>query len=94
MENKIQEVIAEYIHPLLESHGGAMEVLGLEDGVLRFRLMGQCSGCPSADLTSENLIKAELMEHIPELKDVVLVQSVSSGLLDEAQRLLKQRHGK
>ncbi|SDZ90533.1 Fe-S cluster biogenesis protein NfuA, 4Fe-4S-binding domain [Eubacterium aggregans] len=93
MESRIQAVITEYIKPLLGSHGGAMEVVNLEDGVLRFRLTGQCAGCPAADLTSENLIKTELMERVPELKDVVLIQSISSGLLDEARRILEQRHG-
>ncbi|SDY45842.1 NifU family protein [Eubacterium barkeri] len=94
MENKIQKVITEKIHPLLESHGGDMEVVDLSDGVLRFRLIGQCAGCPAADLTTEHLIKTELLEHVPELKDVVLVQSVSTHLLDEAQRILKLRNEK
>ena len=52
MYEEIERVLDQHVRPLLRGHGGDMEVLGLEDGVLRFRLLGKCSGCPAAGLTT------------------------------------------
>lgn len=88
---KIEQAIEERIRPQLALHGGDIEVLGFEDGVLRFKLIGQCSLCPSAYITAEELINAELTEAVPEVKRAVLVQTVSGDLLEQARALL--RHG-
>ena len=88
---KIEQAIEERIRPQLALHGGDMEVLGFEGGVLRFKLMGQCSLCPSAYITAEELVQAELTEAVPEVKRAVLVQTVSDELLEQARALL--HHG-
>lgn len=62
-----------------------------EDGVLHVRMHGQCSGCPSAELTLENLVNTELKEAFPELKDVVLVTGVSDDLIAQARQIMRQR---
>ena len=55
------------------------------------RMHGQCSGCPSAELTLENLVNTELKEAFPELKDVVLVTGVSDDLIAQARQIMRQR---
>ena len=93
-EAEIEAVLDERVRPLLHTHGGDMEVLSLEDGVLRFRLLGHCAGCAAADITSEELINAELTEAFPErIEKAVLVNSVSPDLLDQAREILRLRHG-
>ena len=59
--------------------------------MLKVRLLGKCSGCPSASLTTEELIAAEVKEHIPEIEDVVLVNEVSQDLLDMARQIMQSR---
>lgn len=90
---QIDKVIEEHIRPILFSHGGDMEVLSFDEGVLKFKLTGQCAGCPAADLTSEEIIKAELCDRVDAVKDAVLVQTVSEDLINEAKRILRERHG-
>lgn len=85
---KIEQVIDTRIRPQLALHSGDMEVLGFEDGVLRFKLLGQCSLCPSAYITAEELVQAELTDAIPEVKRAVLVQTVSDELLEQARALM------
>ena len=34
------------VRPYLDSHGGDVELLGVEDGVVRVRMQGSCEGCP------------------------------------------------
>ena len=83
MYEDIEAVLDEHVRPLLRTHGGEMEIIEVEDGVVRFKLKGKCAGCPAADLT----------EHLPHIKRAVLVQDISPELLDEARSILKMRHG-
>ena len=53
----------EGVRPYLQSHGGNVELLGIEDGVVRLKLEGSCSGCPSSAMTLKLvLIYKELLE--------------------------------
>ena len=51
MYEDIEAVLDEHVRPLLRTHGGEMEIIEVEDGVVRFKLKGKCAGCPAADLT-------------------------------------------
>ena len=55
------------VRPYMESHGGDVELLGLEDGVARLRLVGHCNGCPASASTLELAIKEALDEAAPDL---------------------------
>lgn len=92
MLEQIERVLDEKVRPQLALHGGDIQSLSCEDGVYRFRLLGQCSGCPSAYLTTESLIREELLQAVPGLTDAVLVQQVSDGLLEQARAILN--HGR
>ena len=59
--------------------------------MLHVRMHGQCSGCPSAELTLEELVSTELKEAFPELKKVVLVTGVSDDLIAQAPQIIRQR---
>ena len=85
---EIQTVIEQEIRPALGAHGGDIRVEGLEDGVLRFRLTGQCCGCPSAWLTAEELVKVPLMERFPALVDVVADTDLDDELVQLARDVL------
>ncbi|MCD8370506.1 MAG: NifU family protein [Clostridiales bacterium] len=91
MLEKIEKVIEEKVRPSLLSHEGDVQIVDFTDGILRIRLTGQCSGCPSAKLTTEELIGKTVMSEIPEVTDVVLVNEVNPELLDFAKKLLNHR---
>ena len=87
---RVEAVLDEKVRPALRSHGGEIEADRLEDGVLYVKLLGQCAGCPSADLTNETLVEAELTAALPELvRKAVVVQTVSDELWEQAKRLLR-----
>lgn len=92
MKQEIEAVLDEYVRPLLRTHGGDLEVLSVEDGVVRFKLLGHCAGCPAADLTNEDLIQAELTQRVPGVTRAVMVQEVNRELLDQAKALMGRRH--
>ena len=90
---RIEEVLDEKVRPSLRAHGGEIQVDRLEDGVLYVKLLGQCAGCPSADLTNETLVEAEVVKALPELVEkVTVIQTVSDELWEQAKRLLRDHH--
>jgi Fe-S cluster biogenesis protein NfuA/nitrite reductase/ring-hydroxylating ferredoxin subunit len=55
------------IRPYMESHGGNVELLGIDDGVARLRLEGSCNGCSASQATLELAIERALEEQAPDL---------------------------
>lgn len=55
----------EQIRPYLHEHGGEVEVLGVQHGVVRVRLIGACSGCTSAADTLRHGVEEALRESLP-----------------------------
>ena len=88
MLEKIEALLDEKVRPSLQAHGGDVVVRSYENNVLKVKLIGKCSGCPSAHDTNEELIAAEVIEAFPEVKDVILVEEVSEELLDFARKIL------
>lgn len=86
--DNIQRILKEDVRPALMAHEGDVELISYESQVVKVKLHGKCSGCPSAYLTTEELIAAKIKEKMPEVKDVVLVQEVNPELLDFARRIL------
>lgn len=66
LETRVHEALAE-VRPYMESHGGDVELLGLEGGVARLKLHGSCEGCPASQATLEMAVKKALMETAPDL---------------------------
>ena len=90
---KIEAVLDEKVRPALRAHGGELEIDRLEDRVLYVKLLGQCAGCPSADLTNETVIEAEVVKALPALVErVAVVQTISDELWEQAKRLLRDHH--
>ena len=88
MLEQIEQVVEEQIRPQLALHGGDIRVLGVEEGIVRFELLGQCSGCPAAAITTEELIRAALTGAVPGVEDVVLVERVDKDLVAQARAIL------
>ena len=87
---RIETVLDEKVRPVLRAHGGEISVDRLEDQVLYVKMLGQCAGCPSADLTNETIVEAELVKEVPELvQKVAVIQDVSDELWDLAKKLLR-----
>lgn len=89
MEDRIKKVLEERVNPILADHYGGALLTRLEDGVAFVKLTGACASCPSAQETIENVIKAEVMANVQDVKDVILDTSLSEDLLDMARRILR-----
>ncbi len=55
------------VRPYMESHGGNVELLGVEDGVVRLRLVGSCDGCAASSSTLELAVEKAIQEEAPDV---------------------------
>jgi Fe-S cluster biogenesis protein NfuA/nitrite reductase/ring-hydroxylating ferredoxin subunit len=66
LEERVIEAL-DTVRPYMESHGGNVELLAVEDGVAKLALQGSCNGCAASRATLELAIKQALEEHAPDL---------------------------
>ncbi|SFI86773.1 NifU family protein [Thermoflavimicrobium dichotomicum] len=69
VEERVQEVL-DKLRPYIQRDGGDVELVEVEDGIVRVRLLGACGSCPSSTITLKAGIERALMEEIPEVREV------------------------
>ena len=72
MKEKVEAALNK-IRPALQADGGDVELVEVDEGVVKVRLTGACGGCPMATITLQQGIAKVLKEQIPEVKEVVSV---------------------
>ena len=88
----IEQVLERDIRPILASHHGNVVLQDFADGKVYIRLTGMCSVCPSATITTEEIVAERLKAVFPEIEDVILDTSVSDDLIAQAKAILSQHH--
>jgi Fe-S cluster biogenesis protein NfuA/nitrite reductase/ring-hydroxylating ferredoxin subunit len=58
------------VRPYLASHGGDVELLGVDDGIVRLRLDGSCNGCPSSTVTLKLAIEEAIHKAAPDVEAI------------------------
>jgi Fe-S cluster biogenesis protein NfuA/nitrite reductase/ring-hydroxylating ferredoxin subunit len=66
LEERVVQAL-DKVRPYMESHGGDVELLGIEDGVARLRLQGSCKSCSASSATLELAVRQALEEMAPDL---------------------------
>jgi Fe-S cluster biogenesis protein NfuA len=69
---RVASVLAE-IQPALQLDGGDIEVVDVHDGIVRVRLHGTCSGCPSVILAVIMEVEQELRKRIAEVEYLEII---------------------
>lgn len=69
VEDRVRGALAE-VRPYLESHGGNVELVSIYDGVVRLRLEGSCSGCPSSTMTLKLAIEDAIHKAAPDVEEI------------------------
>jgi Fe-S cluster biogenesis protein NfuA len=72
MQDKVEEVL-DKIRPSLIRDGGNVELVEVNDGTVKLKLVGACAGCPMSTITLKLGIERILKQEIPEVKEVVAV---------------------
>ncbi len=72
MKEKIEAALNK-VRPALMADGGNVELVDVQDGVVKVRLVGACGGCPMSQMTLKMGIERHLKKEVPEIKEVVAV---------------------
>jgi len=72
VEERVNEVLGK-LRPFIQRDGGDVELVEVEDGIVRVRLLGACGSCPSSTITLKAGIERALMEEVPEVREVIQV---------------------
>jgi len=72
MKEKVEEALNK-VRPALRADGGDVELVSVEDDVVKIKLIGACQGCPMSQMTLKMGIERHLKKEIPEIKEVVAV---------------------
>jgi Fe-S cluster biogenesis protein NfuA/nitrite reductase/ring-hydroxylating ferredoxin subunit len=67
------------VRPYLSSHGGGVELLGIDEGVVRLRLQGSCSGCPSSAMTLKLAVERAIAKTAPDIERVEAQEGDADG---------------
>jgi Fe-S cluster biogenesis protein NfuA/nitrite reductase/ring-hydroxylating ferredoxin subunit len=66
LEQRVVQAL-DSVRPYMESHGGDVELVGVEDGIAHLRLSGHCKGCAASASTLELAIEKALEDFAPDL---------------------------
>ncbi len=72
-KEKVAEVLNR-IRPFLQRDGGDVQLVDVQDdGIVKVKLVGACSGCAMSMITLKNAIEDTIKKEIPEVKAVEAV---------------------
>ena len=71
LEQKIADLLDEYVRPAVEKDGGVIQLDSFKNGIVTVNLRGACSGCPSSTVTLKDGIENLLRSMLPEVTEVV-----------------------
>lgn len=72
MYDEVLEVL-DKLRPFLQRDGGDVELVDVEEGIVKLRLMGACGSCPSSTITLKAGIERALLEEVEGVQEVVQV---------------------
>ena len=69
MREKVEKAL-NGVRPYLQADGGDVELVDVENGVVKVKLTGACSGCPMFQMTLKQGIESYVKKAIPEISSV------------------------
>lgn len=72
MKEQVEQALKK-IKPMLGADGGDVELVEVENGVVKVRLQGACAGCPMSQMTLKNGIEKIIKQEVPEVISVEAV---------------------
>jgi|TARA_B110000208_G_scaffold95408_1_gene119503 Fe-S cluster biogenesis protein NfuA len=76
----ITEVMEQYVTPSVAQHGGEVNFVSFEDGVVLVELSGACSGCAGSTMTLKHGIEQMMTTLIPEVQGVEGIDDLFSNV--------------
>ena len=69
------EIALDEIRPFLQSDGGDIKLLGIEDGTtVKVQLQGACVGCSVNQMTLKSGVEMTIKKYAPQIESVINVE--------------------
>jgi Fe-S cluster biogenesis protein NfuA len=73
IEKQIIKILETKIRPAVERDGGDIKFKEFKNGIVKVKLEGSCSGCPSSTMTLKQGVQNLLCHYIPDVKEVIAI---------------------
>ena len=73
IEKQIVKILDQKIRPAVAKDGGDIKFEEFKNGIVKVKLQGSCSGCPSSTMTLKQGVQNLLCHYIPEVKEVIAI---------------------
>jgi Fe-S cluster biogenesis protein NfuA len=70
----VADLFEDMVRPALQSDGGDIDLVKVDDHDVYVRLTGACSSCPSSTITMKMGIERLLVEEFPQFRNLIQVQ--------------------
>lgn len=87
MQEQVLEVL-DKLRPFLLRDGGDVELVDIEEGIVKLRLMGACGSCPSSTITLKAGIERALLEEVPGVIEVEQVFNLKAEAARSEQEVI------
>jgi len=71
LSKKVAEIINSEVNPAVASHGGVVELVGVDENKAIIAFGGGCQGCGMADVTLKQGVEVMIKEKVPEIVEVI-----------------------
>ena len=71
LSKKVAEIINSEVNPAVASHGGVVELVGVDENKAIIAFGGGCQGCGMADVTLKQGVEVMIKEKVPEIIEVI-----------------------
>lgn len=68
------EKALEEIRPFLMSDGGNIQLLSIENNIVKVQLLGACTGCSVNQMTLKNGVEATIKKYAPQILEVINIE--------------------
>tara|TARA_B100000780_G_scaffold128238_1_gene89912 strand:+ start:13476 stop:13712 length:237 start_codon:yes stop_codon:yes gene_type:complete len=73
LKEKVEEGLNE-IRPFLKSDGGNIELISIENNVVKVKLLGNCVSCSVNQMTLKNGVELTIKKFAPQIKEVISIE--------------------
>jgi len=80
LSKKVADVIDKNVNPAVASHGGHVDLVGVDNGKAIIAFGGGCQGCGMADVTLKQGVEVMITDNVPEIIEVIDATDHAAGV--------------
>ncbi len=79
LSQSVADVISEHVNPAVASHGGHVDLLGVDDGKAYIAFGGGCQGCGLVDVTLKQGVEVMITDNVPGITEIIDTTDHAAG---------------